>query len=375
MAGIKERLIRAATVGETLAALHTPGTGVAQADGPRWKESVNPDGTIHVQFNELQAGDVVSFGGQPFVFRVNACGLEIGGTNMPPVVELVAGQDGVRIGADITNPIHVESKSTGATTLEDQITVGLAEEARQMKEIERESARMGIVPDAIDLLVAVVGNKNGEDVCQEVDRTRINPAPLRPLLAPKPVEVTAPTGTVPAVTGSQPDVVKCGTSKKLADAVNELQAAGFPGAFSQNPDFASIQDAMNRTANCTKSGVKIESTGVVWGSEDHFNTITGPELPLGDGAQWTFAQGWDGKDLNSVFALAVAPGMVVKVKGVAGSGWHVSQEDEARWVQMGQEVAARDHLPKPPDVIYIRSQADASKVAGRGWDVQTFSGK
>lgn len=111
---------------------------------------------------------------------------------------------------------------------------------------------------------------------------------------------------------------------------------------------------------------------VQWFGQNDFTTKDA-EIPFGDRALWSYMQVWDGRDLNSVVHVAVAPQLVVRVnRGWVGAQWHLSGRDDARWEEMRREVQARDKLAAAPPLVVVDSTALDQRLAQRGWTVQEF---
>lgn len=114
-----------------------------------------------------------------------------------------------------------------------------------------------------------------------------------------------------------------------------------------------------------------QPTEVRWFSQNNF-TSKDAEIPFGDRALWSYMQVWDGKNLNSVVHVAVAPGVVLRVnRGWVGSQWHLSARDDMRWEEMRKEVQARDKVL--PDLVVVESAGPLDpRLANRGFTVQSF---
>lgn len=263
----------------------------------------------------LGAGQMVVLRGT--VSRLGTCETSYETVGRPLVWVGIANKDNTRWQATLHQGSHVvvETLDTGELDYDTQAALAAEATFTRVQDIFR---RDPSDPDRVRGAAVVLLNEIGMPPCEEVDDWWFN---RRMRMAPPP---TPEAPVAPAPAAPQPGI-----------------------------------------------SPKVETAGILWGSEDHFNTLDGKEVPMGDAASWMLVTGWDGEDPNSTFQLRVAPGMVVRVKGVIGTDWHVwGGPDTPRWDQMNQEVLKRDQVN--PTVITVTSPADASLVAGRGWTIQPF---
>jgi len=116
-----------------------------------------------------------------------------------------------------------------------------------------------------------------------------------------------------------------------------------------------------------------EAVPAVWSDPDAFDA-RGTVYPLGDKTAWVYFQAWDGSNVASVIHGAVAPGLVIRIRGYVGTRWLIwNSLPSDRLQEMAQEVAKRDQLPDTPDVIIIESidDPDISKLPP-SWSVESF---
>jgi len=118
-----------------------------------------------------------------------------------------------------------------------------------------------------------------------------------------------------------------------------------------------------------------EVEGPVWSDPDAFDARDS-EYPFGDAQAWTYVQTWDGKNLDTVLHVAVAPGVILVVRDYIGTRFQVwNGPDLARWEEMRNECKVRDQLPKTPALIIIESTTDADiQLLPSKWSVLPFPG-
>jgi len=112
----------------------------------------------------------------------------------------------------------------------------------------------------------------------------------------------------------------------------------------------------------------------VWSDPDAFDAVTAQEYPLGDRESWTYGQAWDNADAASVIHFAVAPGIVIRVRGYLGTRWQIWGElPRTRIEEMALEVQTRDNLPNKPLIVIIDSfnDPDIDRLP-EGWNVEAF---
>jgi hypothetical protein len=168
---------------------------------------------------------------------------------------------------------------------------------------------------------------------------------LQSAIALPPTATTAPTPTPTLVVAEVSTAHKAPTAKLKAKAKAETKAS-------------------------TPTAPEPETA--TWTGGDAFDS-TAAEYPFGDAKNWTYLQMWDGKSVTTTIHVAIAPGVVIRVRNFVGTRWQVSAKDLERWEQMRREVKERDDLSFLPPLIIIDSinDPDAEKLP-ENWTIEPF---